>query len=398
LATRLASPQIVLPWVYNLIGGPLFLIGLLVPSVRMGGLLAQLTIVPVLMAREFRKNAFVLSSYLIAGALILMCLATLNMSIVVAASIFFLCLLVAGGCNGIITLASQEVMAKSVSGKRIGRLLALQASVGGILTLVSMAVLYFVQPDSASKLQHLLLIFLSAGFWVIAGFSFWLIREPASEIQPRQSVWAETRRGWELFLTTPWFRRFFLTRALFLSVGLATPFYSIHAAMEIHASPSSLSLFVFATGVTSMLSGPIWARLLGANPCRVLVQSGLLAAAAGVVAILHSTIGKVPVTAVFMLVFALLDLAVQGLTQASKTYLAIQSPDADRPRFLAINNALLGVIGVVVSGLIGMLAHSTHILASLGLLIVLALIASYSAMKLKVPQPSDSVEAPEGAV
>jgi len=395
LATRMASPQIVLPWVYSLIGGPLILVGLLVPSVRIGALVAQLTIVPTLMARTMRKGAFVVSTILIAVVLLILCLATLQTSIFIAAAMFFVCVFVIGACNGVLTLSSQEVMAKSVKSARIGRVLALQGSIGGLLTLISMGLLFYLQPESESRLQHLVLIFISSGIWLLAGLSFAMIREPPSEPQPKRAVWAEIRTGWDLFQTTPWFRRFFLTRALFLTVGLSTPFYSIRAAMEIDSDTQGLSLAVLATGITSLLSGPIWSRQLSANPCRVLVLAGFLAAGAGLVAVLHRAIGNFPVSYVFMLVFGLLNLAVMGLTQASKAYLAIKSPETDRPRFLAVNNALLGVLSILVSGLLGVLAHTAHIYAALALLIFLALLAGFSAIGLSPPEPEDNLRAEE---
>jgi len=41
LANGLASAQVVLPWVYALIGGPLYLVGLLIPTIRIGNRIAQ---------------------------------------------------------------------------------------------------------------------------------------------------------------------------------------------------------------------------------------------------------------------------------------------------------------------------------------------------------------------
>jgi MFS family permease len=84
----------------------------------------------------------------------------------------------------------------------------------------------------------------------------------------------------------------------------------------------------------------------------------------------------------YVVVFSLLTLASQGLTQASRTYLALMTPEDERPLYLAINNALLGVLAVFVSGLIGVVAHSTHIYGALCLLIAMAVFASYSARSL----------------
>lgn len=385
LANRLASPQIVLPWVYHLIGGPLFLIGILIPSLRMGGLLAQVTIIPTLLAMKLRKWAYVLASFLVAGTLIAICVATLEVSAGKATVVFFASTLILGSCWGIIQLTSQEVMAKSVSRERIGLLLARQASIGGVLTLVLIGMTMYLMPENGGKSQHLLLIVLAAVAMILAGIVFALIREPHSAAQPKHSIWTEIRKGWGLYRTTPWFRRFFATRALLLSVGLATPFYSIHAASQEQSSAHSLSLFVLATGVTNIFSGFVWSGMLSRDPSRVMFWSGILAFAAGGVAMLRAAVPVLSFLAMYIVVFALLELAVQGLTQASKTYLALMTPAYDRPRFLAISNALLGVLAIIVSGLIGVVAHSTHIYGALGLLMILGLLAGSSARRLVNP-------------
>ena len=88
LATRLANPQVVLPWVYGILGGPLVLFGLLIPSIRLGGLIAQLTIVPTLLALSIRKWTYVIASMVVSAALVLICAATLNLGIVAAVAVF----------------------------------------------------------------------------------------------------------------------------------------------------------------------------------------------------------------------------------------------------------------------------------------------------------------------
>ena len=385
LANRLASPQVVLPWVFNLIGGPTSLVGFLVPSVRLGGLLTQLTIIPTLLSLTYRKWTYVVASFLIAATLLLIYLTVLEFSLVAAVSVFFVCTLVLGACNGVIMLSSQDVMAKSITPKRIGQLLARQASIGGVLTIILLITLYHVYPDNESQSQHLVLIVLAAVAMVAAGLVFAMIREPPSTIRAKRSVWVETRHGWSMFRTTPWFRHFFMVRSLFLSVGLATPFYSIHVASEHGAEVQTLSIFVLATGTANMLSVFVWSKLLSKNPTRVFVWSGRLAAAAGAVAMLEQAFASLPNVVMYVFVFAFLELAVQGLSQASRTYLALMAPEVDRPQLLAINNALLGVMAIVISIFIGLIAHTTHIYGALGFLMAMALLASYSSWSLKRP-------------
>jgi uncharacterized membrane protein YhaH (DUF805 family) len=61
------------------------------------------------------------------------------------------------------------------------------------------------------------------------------------------------------------------------------------------------------------------------------------------------------------------------------------SPQAERPQYLAVSNAVLGVLSIFASGLIGVLAYTTHIYTALGVLILLALLASLSVRRLKAP-------------
>lgn len=68
LANCLSSPQVVLPWVYALIGGPLYLVGLLIPTIRIGNLFAQLTIVPTLLTLKVRKWAYFVATCLQASS------------------------------------------------------------------------------------------------------------------------------------------------------------------------------------------------------------------------------------------------------------------------------------------------------------------------------------------
>jgi len=241
-------------------------------------------------------------------------------------------------------------------------------------------------PDSDAGSQRTILIVMSAVCWLGAALCFALVRESPSEIKTGTSVWSQTLAGWQLLKTNLWFRRFFFTRAMFLSVGLAMPFYAILASSQFPKSADTLSLIVLATGVTSALSAPVWSRLLARRPDHVMIWAGVIAALAGVVALFHPAVVGAPHPIAYMLVFALLELAVQGVTQSSRTYLAVMTPEADRPTYLAICNALLGVIAVIAGGLTGLLAHSSHISAALSFIIVMSLLASLSVLRLIPPK------------
>lgn len=392
LARRFASPQVVLPWVYTSIGGPLFLIGFLIPSVRVGSIVAQISIVPMLRAIRIRKWVNVAASVTIAALLALISYAVLGLSKEAATGIFFVCTIGLGACNGVVELTSQEVMAKTIAPAHIARLVARQTMVGGFVTLALALGIYLTDPYPDSRVSHLVLIGMAALIWMMAAFSFAAIGEKPSPIQRKRSVWSEVRKGAELYRRDRWFRRYTATRVLFLSVGLAMPFYSIHAASLHQVDANNLSAFVISTGGANLASGLVWARLLNASSKIVLALAGLLAAAAGGVALAHEALPRIQPPLLYAIVLALVELAVQGVVLASKIYVALIAPAKNRPLYLAVNNMLIGFLAIGVSGVLGFVAHMTHITWALCSLIVLALAASMSALFLVSPPQSGRLQ------
>lgn len=385
LASRLASPHLVLPWVYGVIGGPLFLLGILLPSVRIGHILSQMVVVPTLRAMSIRKWLNVVASSAIGGLLALLCYSILELPVYAATAVFFVVVLGFGMCNGIVQLISQEVMAKSFDHSRIARLVAIQSSLGGALTIAVALAWILIDPYPQSATRHLVIIASAALIWVAAAFSFALFKERPSRIQPKPSLWLEIRNGVMLYKRSRWFRRYTVMRILFLSVGQAMPFYSIHAASLYAGATHSLTLFIISVGLTDLLSGFIWGKLLSRSPKLVLVCSGLVGAAAGGVALAHGILPRIEIPYLYAAVFALVQLATQGLIQSSNTYVALIAPSEDRPLYLAANNTFLGLVAIGVSGVLGVVAHLSHIVWALWILIALSLIASVSALFLIAP-------------
>ncbi|MBL8659785.1 MAG: hypothetical protein JNM75_08525 [Rhodospirillales bacterium] len=386
VATRLASPQVVMPWIYTLIGGPLFLFGLLVPSVRLGAIASQLAALPILEAAKFRKWITVAASLIMAALLALVCVAVLELPTALATAFFFICTLCFGACNGTIQLTSQDAMARTVPLRRIAGLVALQSSLGGAMTLALSASLILINRNPGSPNRHLTLIAVAAAVWLVAALCFSLIKEPAGDVAAKQSLWQQACEGVRLYARVPWFRRYIAVRMLFLSVGLATPFYSIHAATLYQGAAHSLTIFVIAVGLANMLSGLVWRRMLSRDSRYVLVLVGFVAATAGLIAISEGRAARADIPYVYAVVLFLLAISEQGLTQASKTYVALIASNRERPLFLAVNNVLLSTLAVPVSSVLGVVAHMTHIIWALCILVVVTLCASINAFFM-VPPP-----------
>jgi hypothetical protein len=383
MASRLASPEVVMPWIYSLIGGPLYLVGFLIPSLRIGTAISQAAIVPTLRKIKLKKWIVVYSCITLASMLTILCIATIKLSASAATIIFFACLLVTGACIGSVQLASQDLMAKTIPHQKIGPLVASQASIGGALTLAITSILLFSNNASDTDIRHIAIVIIAAVVWLMAGLSYTLIKEIPALDEKSRSAWNEIKLGIELCRNTSWFLKFFRTSALFLSVGLAMPFYAIHAASKHIEAPQNISLFVIATGLAAMASTPVWGKMLAKSPGQVFLVSGILAAIAGLIAMIEELLPSLPLAVVYAFVFFFLELAVQGMFQASKTYLATKSSAEELPIFIGANNTLLGIFGLVFSGFLGVLAHSSDILYVLIALVALSLVAACSAMGLE---------------
>jgi MFS family permease len=96
---------------------------------------------------------------------------------------------------------------------------------------------------------------------------------------------SDLRRKVALTGRFPWFRRFLVARFLFLSVELATIFYSIHAASLHSEKAGSLSAFVIASSLGFIVGGPLWGWLINKNLRSVFVLGGIAGAGAAILAL-----------------------------------------------------------------------------------------------------------------
>ena len=182
--------------------------------------------------------------------------------------------------------------------------------------------------------------------------------------------------GIRLIREVPGFRRFIMARIFLLSIELSLPFYALFARDVVGASIGSLGVFVIANGVSNIFSSPIWGRFADKSSRSVMIFSGLLAAATGIIALL---IGQLPEqwqgVFVFAPVFLLIGFSQAGLRLGRKTYLVDGAPDDNRPLYVAVSNTLIGIVTLLGGGL-GLIAQAFGVRYVLVVLIILAILAA----------------------
>ncbi len=376
LAEQLASPGLVLPWLFSAIGAPAALAGLLLPVKEAGSLLPQLAVAGSIRAYRKRKWFWVAAGSTQALLLALMIPTAILFSPVFAGWTIVALLALFSVASGVGSVAFKDVLAKTIPKGKRGRLLAARATLGGLLTLIAGSILRLYIVDSQSLVPYLFLIGGAAILWGGAAMCFAAITEEEGATEGGRNALAEVSAGLRLIRDVPGFRRFIIARVFLLSIELSLPFYALYARDIVGASIGGLGVFVIANGVSNIFSSPVWGRFADRSSRGVMMVSSILAAVTGAFALL---IGQIPEhwqnVFVFAPVFLLIGFSQAGLRLGRKTYLVDGAPDDDRPLYVAVSNTLIGAVTLLGGGL-GLIAYSLGIQTVLVVLIILALVAT----------------------
>ena len=376
LAEQLASPGLVLPWLFSTIGAPMALAGLLVPVKEAGSLLPQLAVAGSIRAYPKRKWIWVGAGSTQAMLLALIIPAAMWLSPNSAGWAIVALLALFSMASGVGSVAFKDVLAKTIPKGKRGRLLAARATLGGLLTLIAGSILRLHVVDSQVLVPYLVLIAAAAVLWALASMLFATIVEEKGATQGGRNALDSVSEGFRLIREIPGFRRFVLARIFLLSIELSLPFYALFARDVIGTSIGGLGVFVIANGIANIFSSPIWGRFADRSSRGVMMTSSLLAVGSGVAALV---IGKLPIAwqnvFVFAPVFLIVGLSQAGLRLGRKTYLVDGAPDKDRPLYVAVSNTLIGGVTLVGGGL-GVVAQSFGIRVTVVALIILAVIAA----------------------
>jgi MFS family permease len=253
---QFTSEKLVLPFLYTAAGLPAVFSGLLVPIAAIAKLGAQIVAAPVISAARNNKR-FVGLAIMTTVLAVMLISATVNtMAAKGLVAVFLFVATLMGAAGGVRSLAFKDMLGRILPIDRSNRLLFIQASIAGIIAIVvTLASLAILAPGT-SAIAHQELIWLGIGLMTLSAIAMLAVREPAktqaaeggARPEDRSSHIQELRNGFRTAFALAWFRRFVVARTLFLSIELAMPFYSIHAATYHGNNSSGLNTFVIASG------------------------------------------------------------------------------------------------------------------------------------------------------
>tara|TARA_R110000764_G_scaffold215935_2_gene302744 strand:- start:18851 stop:20185 length:1335 start_codon:yes stop_codon:yes gene_type:complete len=370
LGDTLTNPKTTLAWLLGVVGAPVALVAWLVPIRESGSMLPQLFIASYVRQFKYRKGTWILGSLLQAAALMAMGAAAWLTEGTLAGCLIILCLIVFSLARGLCSVASKDVIGKTVPKTRRGRLNGLASSLSGWLALAFGVYCLIWPPQDDDMLFYAALLVGSALLWVLSALVYRTIDEAPGATDGGGNGLREALGRISLLRDDKPFRRFVITRALLLCSALSAPYYVI-LAQDLDTSFGMLGAFLVANGLASSLSAMVWGRMSDKSSKQVLIRAAFIASLLGPVVIALHAFSVLPESLqvwLFPVAFFILGIAHSGVRVGRKTYVLDMAGGSKRTDYVAVSNSVIGLI-LLATGLFGLLSS---LIGAAGMLLLLS--------------------------
>jgi hypothetical protein len=389
LGDALANPKTVLAWLMTALGAPGVFIAMLVPIRESGSLVPQLVIASYVRLRAIRKWTFVLGSTLEAAAVFAMAVVAVTLTGTAAGIALIAALIVFSLARGLCSVASKDVLGKTVPKTRRGRVGGWSEFAAGLVTIGVGIVLLLDAGGAEDTTTYLVLLAAAGGVWLLAAGSYALIQEYPGATEGGGNALTEAVARLDRLRTDAPFRQFVIARALLLSSPLSAPFFIMLAHEQTAGALVVLGLFVIADGVAHVIAGPFWGRFADASSRRVMVYAGAGASVTGftlaaVVTFSPAAAGNAWLYPVF---FLLLAIAHSGIRLGRKTYLIDLAGGNKRTDYVSVSNTVIGIV-LLIAGSVGALTAIMPITGVIAVLAAIGLIGAWWSARL--PEIADA--------
>jgi len=388
LGDAIANPKTVLAWLMSALAAPAAMTAFLVPIRESGSLIPQLVIAAWVRQQEVRKWTFVLGSVLQGIAVAGMGLIAVTLEGATAGIALLCALVVFSLSRGLCSVASKDVLGKTVPKTRRGRVSGWSATLAGLIT-IGVGVSLMAGGDGEIELSRwLVLLVIAAVLWVLAAATYAMVREYAGATEGGGNAITEAFSRLVLLRDDAAFRHFVIARSLLLCSALSAPFFILLAHQNTSGAVLALGLFVIADGIAGLVSAPFWGRFADVSSRRVMILAGAGAAAVGVLLVL--VVNGFPALAgeawLYPLFFFLLSIAHAGVRMGRKTYIVDLAGGNKRTDYVAVSNTVIGFV-LLIAGSVGALSS---VISLSGVIVVLAAMGFAGAwMSARLPEVTE---------
>ncbi|MEE4173687.1 MAG: MFS transporter [Xanthomonadales bacterium] len=384
LGDALASPKTTLAWLVTAVGAPGWVLGYLVPLRESGSMVPQLILGGRIRRLPVRKWVCVVSNVLqgacVAGlAWIALALSgrTAGWAILGLVAAFSL-------ARSLSSIASKDVVGKTIPKRRRGQLSGWAASVSGFLAVTAGFALSRVDGSQWDGGVLALLLLVAAGLWFLGAVAYAVVSEEPGETAGGRSL-GESIGSLRLLVSDRDFRRFVVARALLMCSALSAPFYvALSQGSEDGSGLAALGGFVIASGLASLVSGPVWGRFADRSSRLVMATAAAVAVAIGAVTVAAAWFLPQVLGTLWFLpaAYFILSIAHEGVRVGRKTYVVNLGKGNQRTDYVAISNTVIGVLLLVV-GSVGFLTPLVGTAGVIGLLALMGAAGVFMSWSLK---------------
>jgi hypothetical protein len=375
LGDAIANPKTVLAWLLAALSAPAVFTAFLVPIRESGSLIPQLVIASYVRQMPVRKWVFVLGAVLQAVAVFGMALVAARLTGTAAGLGLIGALIVFSLARGLCSVASKDVLGKTVPKTRRGRVSGWSETLAGLITIGIGAFLLVSGQSSTGSAETpvgtwVLLLSIAGGLWLVGAGTYAAIREDAGATEGGGNALTEAVKRLALLKEDAPFRRFVIARSLLLCSALSAPFFILLAHENTDGAVLVLGLFVIADGLASLTSAPFWGGFADRSSRSVMVIAGAASALVGLllVGLVEFGGGLAESTWLYPLFFFFLAIAHAGVRMGRKTYVVDLAGGNKRTDYVAVSNTVIGVV-LLITGSVGALANAISIS---GVIVVLA--------------------------
>lgn len=385
LGDAIANPKTILAWLISALGAPGVFTAFLVPVRESGSLIPQLFIASYVRRQSVRKWTFVIGCVLQALAVFGMAAVAVTLTGTAAGLALLSALVLFSLSRGLCSVASKDVLGKTVPKTRRGRVSGWSEFLAGMVTIGVGGVLLLDIGEAGNMGTYLVLLAIAGGLWLLAAGSYALIREFPGATEGGANAVSEAINRLRLLQEDRPFRQFVIARSLLLCSALSAPFFIMLAHEQTDGALLVLGLFVIADGLASLVSAPFWGRFADASSRQVMIWAGGGAAAVGIV--LVGLVNGVPALAgsqwLYPVFFFLLAITHAGVRLGRKTYIVDLAGGNKRTDYVAVSNTVIGVV-LLLAGAIG--ALSAVLPVSAIILILAGMGMSGAVMSARLPE------------
>jgi MFS family permease len=361
IGDRVASPKTTLAWLLQALGAPAFFTGIIVPIRESGSLLPQLFIAGAIRQLPRRKWVWVTGAFLQGLSVAGLGWVALGLEDVAAGWTIVGLLILFSLARGLCSVASKDVLGKTIPKSRRGLLKGMMSSASGLIAVLAGVGLMISGKAGAadnSVTGYAVLLFSGGVLWLVAAAIYGFLREYPGETEGGGNAFAEALKQLTVLRKDAGFRNFVIVRALAIGSGLSSPFLISLAHGELGGTALWLGMFILVDGLAAMLASPILGKLADQSSRRLLRQAMVAAGCLLVVVIGYSLLTQTLVgpVAFYPAAFFILGIIHSGVRLGRKTYLVDMAEGNQRTTYVAVSNSLIGIILLLAGGLTGLLA------------------------------------------